>query len=193
VRSPTQHKFRHYRSDPDGRGDVLIWAQSGTKTMYEADGQHDQIFRGSKQELEVINSALWTANALADEGEADILDVYFDVAVLKTNFYLGLSQSTPVEASTLASITEKAVTLGYARKVLARGTAWTAPTAATGTTSDTVTYTSSGTWPSPVTDCFLTDVSSGTAGVFIAWAVLSAPRSLLNLDTLDNDITVSLE
>lgn len=188
----TQHKFRHYRPDPDGRGDVLIWAQSGDKTMYEADGQHGQIFRGSKLENEIIHDSLWTPNALADEGEVDILDVYFDIAALHTNFYLGLSESTPVEASTLASITEKAVTLGYARKVVARGSAWTAPTAGGGTTSDTVTYTASGTW-NAVTDCFLTDVSSGTSGTFIAWAVLSATRSLLNLDTLDNDITVSME
>ena len=193
MRSPTAHKFRHYRPDPDGQGDVLLWAQSADKTMYEADGEHDQIFRGSKEELEVINDALWTPNALADEGEVDILDTYFDTAALKTNFYLGLSESTPVEASTLASITEKSIAMGYGRKILARGTTWTAPTHAGGTTSDTVTYTSTGTWPNPVTDCFLTDVATGTAGVFIAWAVLSASRSLLNLDTLDNDITVTLE
>ena len=104
MRSPTAHKFRHYRPDPDGQGDVLLWAQSADKTMYEADGEHDQIFRGRQEELEVINDALWTPNALADEGEVDILDTYFDTAALKTNFYLGLSQSTPVEASTLASM-----------------------------------------------------------------------------------------
>jgi len=192
VRSPTQYKFRHYRPDPDGQGDVLLYASNGKDTLLDADGENDQIFRGSKQELEVINDALWTPNALADEGEIDILNVYFDIQAVRTNFYLGLTTTLPVEADTLATIDEHTVTLGYSRKVVARGSAWTAPTAGGGTTSDTVTWTSSGTWTA-VTDLFLTTVASGTTEEFVAWASLSATRSLLNLDTLDADMTVSLE
>jgi hypothetical protein len=192
VRSPTQYKFRHYRPDPDGQGDVLLWASNGRDTLVEANGVDDQIFRGSKQELEVINDALWTPNALADEGEVDILNVYFDIQAVRTNFYLGLTTAAPSEASTLASISEHSVSLGYSRKVVARGTAWTAPTAGGGTTSDTVTWTATGTWTT-VTDLFLTTVASGTTEEFVAWAALSASRSLLNNDTLDADMTVSLE
>jgi len=192
VRSPTQYKFRHYRPDPDGQGDVLVWASNGIDDLYNSDGEHGQIFRGSKQENEVINDALWTPNALADEGEVDILNVYFDVQAVRTNFYLGLTTAAPGEASTLATISEHAASNGYARKVVARGSAWTAPTAGAGTTSSTVTWTATGTWTT-VTDLFLTTVITGTAEEFIAWAALSASRSLLNLDTLDADMTVSLE
>ena len=188
----TKYKIRHYRPDPDGLGDVLLFAQSADKTMYQGDGENDQIFRGSKDEIEIRNDALWTPNALADEGEVDILSVYFDAVAVRTNFYLGLTTTLPVEADTLAAIDEHPVQDGYSRKVVARGSAWTLPTAGGGTTSDTVTWTATATWTA-VTDLFLTDGASGTSNEFLAWATLSATRSLLNLDTLDADMTVSLE
>lgn len=189
MRSPTAYKFRHYRLDESGQR-KLIWASHGRDNSFTL-RENELIIAGSDLDREVREAQNWGRNALADEGEIDILAVYFDIIAVRTNFYIGLAEATPGETSTLASISEAAGS-GYAREVVARGSAWTAPTAAGGTTSDTVTFTATGTWTA-VTDCFLTEVVSGTSGEFIAWSALSVSRTLVDTDTLDVDITVTLE
>ena len=74
-KSPTHWKFRHTSLGPDGRR-YLIWASDGPKHSEEI--PLGEVPIGSRAELEIVNSQLWTPNTLADEGEKDILDVYFD-------------------------------------------------------------------------------------------------------------------
>jgi hypothetical protein len=81
---------------------------------------------------------------------------------------------------------------GYARIQVDRGTDWSAPTAGGGTSTGTKTFNATATWSALNSMVVGTDVS-GTAGLHIAWVDLSATRSLVNGDSLDVDLTVTLE
>src|SRR5215207_6145996 len=85
LRSPTAYRFRHYSAERGG----LVWA-SGIGDVDPAD------------EADVLAEQAVTFNAIADEGESDILGVYFRDATEPSNFFLRLSNSTPVETSTLS-------------------------------------------------------------------------------------------
>lgn len=186
----TKYKFRHYTPHPDGIGDVLVWASDGPGRCEEfgLDGP----LKGSLGDLDVIQSQLWTPNALADEGEKDILDVYFDDVAVRSNLYGRLYNDTPVETDTLSTLTNEVSGTGYAAVTFARGTDWSDPTLDSGdmqTTSTTKTFTASGTW-SAATYIILSTVASGTSGLLIAYSALSATRTLGNGDSLDVSFSV---
>lgn len=183
----TQYKFRHYTPDPDGGADLLLWASDGPGRSEDIT---DPIRRGSDADFDLIGSQLWTPNALTDEGEIDMLDVYFEDQAVRSTLYFGLTSANPSESSTLASITELAVSNGYARIAVARGTDWSAP-ASGSTTSVTKQFSASGTWTG-ATDLFICTSASGTSGLFIAFSALSQTRTLGNGDTLDVSMAVSL-
>jgi hypothetical protein len=200
VRSPTSYKFRHYGKNPDpqGDGDVLLWASNGRDSIFPTAGE--LIIKGSETDLEVKHSQLWTPNALADEGEIDILDVYFEDQAVRATLYLRLYNSaTTAEADTLTTIeaigSGEESAGGYGNIAVARGTDWTAPTAPGGTTTPATgshTFNATATWAA-VQSMVLATVATGAAGLHIAWVNLSASRSLVNGDSLDTDLTVSLE
>ena len=189
MRSPTRYKFRHYRPDGDGVS-RLIWASDGPGRSESLDGS---IVKGSVEDLEVIGSQLWTPNALANEGEVDILDVYFDDQAVRTTLYFRLYNDTPAETDTMGTLSGEVSGTGYLGIAVARGTDWGAPAHDTGTTSTTKTFTGgAGGW-SAATQLVLSTDQSGSTGLFIAWAPLSATRTLAENDTLDVSMTVSME
>lgn len=190
-RSATAYKFRHYQKHESGL-DRLVWASMGHGDYIDLSDQ--EVFRGSKRDLEIINDAPWNGNALADEGEVDILDVYFDTQAVRANTYFALLSAAPGETTTMATMSEIETpgTSGYNRIAVARGTDWGAPTAGGGTTSTTKQFAATGAWTA-ATDLALVTALTGTAGLFIAWSALSQTRTLGNGDTLDVSMTVSAE
>lgn len=179
VISFTEWKFKHERAGE------LIWA-SGLGEL--------AIPVGSDEYFEALGDQLWTPNALADEGEEIMLDVFFRGASLPASHYVGLVAGSPAETTTLATMTEVSGT-GYARIALAKNsTDW--PTLALDTgdfqaVSLGKVFTASGTWTG-ATNSFLTGAASGTSGDFIAYAPLGATRTLISSDTLTVTTRVKL-
>lgn len=189
FRGHTAYKFRHYTPDPESGLHKLAWASDGLDDSIDLRGE--KILRGSVSEKELIEAQSLSLNALADEGEVDILDVYFDDQAVRTTLYFGLTSVAPSETSTLTTLTELTVANNYARIAVTRGTDWGAPTAGGGTASTTKQFSATGAWTG-ATDLFLGTTASG-AGLLIAYAALSQTRTLGNGDTLDVDMTVTLE
>ena len=143
----------------------------------------------------------WTPNALTDEGEIQILDVYFANRNQPAgDFYMGLGTNgqtgttfppTLADTNTLANITELTGT-SYARIATARAitTGWTL--AGSTMTTVTKTFTAGGTWTAG-RFAFLCDVASGTAGKLICTTALSVERLLVVSDQLNVSIAVSLD
>lgn len=186
----TAYKFRHWKIDPETGLRVLDWASAGKDDSLDL--RNELIVKGSPAELEVIEAQDWTLNALADEGEEDILNVYFDTQAVRANLYFRLYNDTPAEGDTLASLTGEVTGTGYTGIAVARGTDWSAPDAATGTSTGTKTFTAGGSW-SAATQLILATAQTGTSGLLIAYAALSQTRTLGNGDTLDVTMTVTLE
>lgn len=193
MKSPTSYKFRHYGKNPDptADGDVLLWASNGRDSIFPR--TDELIVKGGADDLAIRNDGLWTPNALANEGEEDILDVYFDTQAVRTSLYLRLyTDAALAETDTLATATGEESGSGYGAITCTRGTDWTAPDHSTGTVLSTKTFNATGTW-SALNSMILATVGTGTSGLLIAWVDLSATRSLVNGDSLDVDLTVTLE
>ena len=187
---PTKYKFRHYGKNPDG-ADTLLWASDGIGNIFPRVGE--EILKGSLLDLEIRNDQLWTGNALVDEGEVDILDVYFDAQAVRASLFFRLyTDAGLAEADTLATAVGEESGSGYGAITITRGTDWSAPTAGGGTTTVTKTFNATGTW-SALNSLILATVATGTAGLLIAFVNLSATRSLVNGDSLDTDLTVTME
>lgn len=189
----TQLKIRHYRPDPETGVPMLLWAQDGEYGSVDFEG--DGIYQGSAEDLAVIRNQLWTPNALVDEGEIDILDVYFEDQAVRTSLFFRLyADGAIADTDTLATLTNETSGSGYAGITVTRGTDWSAPALDAGdgqTTSVTKTFTATGTWTNAA-ELVLATVASGTAGLFIGFAALSTTRQLENLDTLDVTLAVKL-
>lgn len=136
-------------------------------------------------------------NALADEGEGNMLDTYLRATSSPTTFYLALYNDTPVEADTMADLTGEPSGNGYARQEIERNsTGW--PTLALDSgdfmaTSKQVTFSASGGSWGPVTYMVLTTTASGTAGLLLAYVALSQSRTLQNGETLGCKIKIKLQ
>ena len=188
----TQYKFRHYRPDPEGRGQSLIWAQNADGISEEFN--LGEFIKGSPAELDIRKSQLWTPNNLADEGEGDILDVYFNDQAVRASLFLRLYNDTPIETDTLATLVSETSGTGYGAITVTRDTDWTEPSLDTGdmqTVMSQKTFTATGTW-TDATYMIVATVGTGTAGLLIAYVALSTTRQLENGDTLDVDLTVKL-
>ena len=186
----TRYKFRHYGANPDGR-DVLLWASNGLSSLLPRSGE--VILKGGADDLAIRSDMLWTPNALTDEGEIDILDVYFDAQAVRAALYLRLyTDSGLAEADTLTTAVGEESAGGYGAITVTRGTDWSAPSAAGGTSTVTKTFNATATW-SALNSMVLATVATGDAGLLIAWVDLSATRSLVSGDSLDVDMTVTLE
>ena len=127
-------------------------------------------------------------NILLDEGERNLLDVYFRAANVPTGgFFVGLHSGVIAETDTLAQIVEPSQ-LGYVRKALARNTTdWGAPALDAGdfqSTAVLVAFVAAATW-TQVNRMFLASTSTGAVGSVILEAALSIPRTLASEDTLN--------
>lgn len=150
---------------------------------------------------EVVWVQDWTPNALTDEGEINMLDVYFAARNLPAgDFYMGIGTNgqsgttfppTLADTNTLANITEMAGT-GYARIQTARAITTGFTLAGSTMTSVTKTFTAGGTWAAG-RFVFLCDVASGTAGKLICHAALSVERLLVINDQLNVSVAISLD
>lgn len=127
-------------------------------------------------------------NALADEGEQNILDLYFRAQNTPSGFYLRLFNDTPVETDTLSDLTGEPSGNGYSAQALARNTT-DFPTLALDSgdykvTSKTVTFTASGGTIGAVTYAVLATTSNNT-GKLVAYVALSGSRTLLAGESLN--------
>ena len=194
MRSPTRYQFRHYRPGDDGVS-KMIWASDGpTHSLDIPDG----IVKGSELDFEIQKSQLWTPNELTNEGEIAILEAYFGTGNGPATLYFRLwTASLAADTVTEATAGENTGT-DYATEVtgtaLTKDTSWTTPSAGpTGTLSDTKTFTAGASDWGACTWLALCTTDSGTAGLMVATAALSATRTLLINDTLDVSMQVSLD
>lgn len=177
---PTQARYRHRR------GGSIIWASEV--------GDVD-IALASSDFAALLREQPYTQNALADEGEEDILDVYFRGATAPSNFFLGLVNDTPVETDGLTDLTGEPSGNGYSRQTIpATAVGW--PTLALDSgdfqaDSTVETFTASGGSIGPVTYSFLATTVDNT-GVLVAYVALSTTRTLTDGDSLDVDYNVKL-
>jgi hypothetical protein len=120
-------------------------------------------------------------NALADEGELDLLNVYLREQAHKTK-YLCLLGGTPSDTTTMATMTEAQTpgSGGYARQqVLAAD--WSAPGLVggdeqTAAAQKTFGPNSGATWAFSYVG--LVTTATGTAGLFLSYVATSAARSI---------------
>ena len=144
---------------------------------------------GLPDEVEVVH------NALLDEGERNVLDVYFRNNLAPANFFLGLHSGALAETHTLTNVVEPSQS-GYARQQIARNTTdWGAPALDAGdykTTASQESFAAAATW-TPVNECFLASTSGGTSGSVILSAALSTFRSLVSGDTLNVTLSVKAQ
>lgn len=179
---PTEFRYLHRR------GGKIIWASSiGDLDIIEGSGDH----------FALLAEQPFTENALADEGEENILDVYFRAATAPTTFYLGLLNSTPTDTTTLATMTAEPSGNGYSRQQIERNsTGW--PTLALDggdfrAVASVETFTAAGGTIGPVTYAFLcTNAATGTSGKFLVYNALSSSRTLNDGDSLDVTMRVKL-
>ncbi len=182
----TRARFRHYR-----RGD-LLWASG----MGEPGGETFEpgLKRGGFADLALQRHQLFHSNALADEGEGDILDVYFNNQAVRASLFLRLYDDTGVETDTLATILNEVAESGYAAITVTRDTDWTEPALDAGdmqTVMTQKTFNATGTWD-PAVSMIVATVGTGTSGLLIAFVALSATRNLVSGDSLDVDLTIKL-
>lgn len=149
---------------------------------------HFELKRGEHgRSLGLEDESWYVHNALLDEGERNVLDVYFRANLVPAGpFFLGLHSGSLAETATLANVVEPSQ-LGYARQSIARSTAgW--PTLALDAgdfqaESAQVVFTALAAW-TPVNKMFLCSSSAGSVGSVILEADLSTVRALVSQDTL---------
>jgi hypothetical protein len=152
-------------------------------------------FRHFDGEGNLLYEELGVENALLDEGEQMVLDVFLRGATAVSSFYLGLCNSTPGETDTLNTLSNEASGNGYARIAIEHSNVgW--PTLALDSgdfmaTSKTVSFLATSNSIGPVTSAFLC-TSSDNTGKLIATAALSTTRTLANTDTLQVTYRVKL-
>jgi hypothetical protein len=195
ITSLTRQRHRHYTSDPDTGERYLLWGGGGV-----GDGLF--IREGSAEHREALMDQGWAENALMDEGEDNILAVYFQAATAPTTFYLGLIESDPAnEQETFATvIVNESAGGGYARQQITRdGTGWpTGPVtggAGREITSTTETFgpATGSAWTAVVSTFLCTNDASGSAtGEILNYTALSVSRTLQVGDSLDTDLTLNL-
>jgi len=186
---PTQYKFAHHGLHPATGVRALLWASTVGDLVEQ--GLYAPV--GSTLEADLLAEREWEPNDLVNEGEQDILAVYFRGATPSANLFFRLFNDTPVEADTLTDLTGEVTGTGYAAISLSRNTT-DFPTLALDTgdfmvTSATKTFTAGGSW-SVATHLVLGTTADNT-GKFIAFRALSTPRTLVASDTLA--VTFSLK
>lgn len=127
-------------------------------------------------------------NSLSNEGQQDMLNVYFRGGTAPAQFYFRLCNDTPVKTDTLANITGEPTTNGYAPQLVERNNVGWPTLAIDGTdymaTSKQVTFQATDVpgW-GPVTHLYMASTSDNT-GKHIAFRALSQSRVLANGESL---------
>jgi hypothetical protein len=136
-------------------------------------------------------------NALADEGEENILNSYLRATSSPTTFYLALFNDTPIETDSMDDLTGEPGTNHYERQEITRdATGW--PTLALDSgdfmaTSKQVVFDATGGPWGPVIYMVLTTTLSGTAGLLLSYVALSQSRTLLEDETLGCKMKIKLQ
>ena len=184
----TTYQFAHHRTVDGER--CLIWGNGIGELLVPVT---------SPEYAEALMDRSWQHNALANEGEQEILETYFRATAKQTNLYGRLYNATPTETSTLATIGTETAGTGYGGLTFVVGNTDFPTSALTGgggtdwkVTSAVKTFTAgAGGWTA-ATNFVLATVASGTAGKHIAWTALTATRTLAASDTLDVSIAIEL-
>jgi hypothetical protein len=182
----TLHRARHWsRPDPEGPR-RLLWASM----LGEMSG--DGISEDSRLLLpRLLRSQRWIANELSDLGEQRILEITFRNATEITTFYYRLYNDTLVDTDTLATAANEMSMTGYPGTNDLTQDSTGFPTSALDSgdwavTGRTRTWTNTGGSASTsVNTLVLASAASGTTGDLLAWAALSATRTLQVNDSLD--------
>lgn len=158
------------------------WVGEWTFTVYNTDGS--------------IKDSWKQYNALADEGEKDILDIVFRDASEPSSFYVRLFNDTPVETDTLADLTGEVTGGGYTAQPLARNNT-DFPTLALNSgdyqlTSKSVTFTATGSNFSTATYAVLATTTNNT-GKLYAYVALSTTFNLLDGQGLSIVFNIKLQ
>lgn len=180
--SPTYWRYQHRTAD--GR---VLWLSGIGDVDLEV---------GSPEHVEALADQMFTPNALADEGEQSMLDVYFRGATAPTAFYIALYNDTPVDTDTMASLAGEPSGSGYARQLVERSNTGF-PTLALDSgdfraVSSVETFTASGGSIGPVTHACLVTAATGTGGLHIAYNALSTSRTLASGESLDVTYRIKL-
>lgn len=135
-------------------------------------------------------------NALTDEGEQQILDVYLRGATPPTDFYVGLTGMAGIaETTTLALLTTEPTETGYARIQVTRdNVGWPNLALDAGdfmATSKIMSFEAGATWTA-VDKAFMS-TSSDNTGKLISFAALSTTRTLVINDVLEVTYKVKLQ
>ena len=139
-------------------------------------------------------------NALANEGEYSILDSYLRAGTAPTTFYFRLYNATPTLTSTLSTLasSEPATANGYApasQSITRDATGWPTLSLVSShykATSKNVVITASGGTVGPVTYAAIA-TSSDNTGKLVAYAALSATRTLQSGDSLTLSYSIGLQ
>ena len=187
---PTAWKFRHWGAPETGTNGPkrLQWhsgfGDSGQEFGVKGPLSTDSII------AEMWNDAAATLNNLGDEGEIDMLAVYFDAQAVRANLYVRGYNDTVIESDTQATITGEVSGTGYTALDYVRNTDWT-PSTNTVVGAEKTWTAGAGGWTA-MTDITLNTTASGTAGLLIAYVALSATRTLAASETLDLTPTVTM-
>lgn len=142
----------------------------------------------------------WTMeNALADEGEQNLLDSYFRSQNTPSSFYVRLFNDTPVETDTLADLQNEASGNGYSPIQLTRNTT-DFPTLALDTgdyqvTSKQITFSATGgaiPTSGSITYAVLATTSDNT-GKLIAYVAFPNARTLADGESLKITFKIKLQ
>ena len=163
----TRYKFRHLR---DGR---VIWA-SGLGELDEPETP------------ELVRAQPWQLNALVNEGEQDLLSVYFLAQAVRTTLYLGLVNDTIAETDGLTDLLGEPSGNGYARQAVTRDTDWTGgfDSGDYRVVTAQKTFTASGGAWTAVNELILATTADNT-GLLLAHSALSVSRTLQDGDSLN--------
>lgn len=137
----------------------------------------------------------WQLNTLADEGEGSVLDVYLGEAAHPTK-YLTMLTAAPAETTTMATMTERALTNGFARIQIAN-TDWAAKTLNAGDFQRTAAEKTFGPvttadWTG-LTHAALVTTATGTAGLFLLYVALSATTTVAVGQSFKYTLTVKAQ
>jgi hypothetical protein len=178
---PTAWKFRQW-SAPERDGlRRLRWASS-----------LGEFHRGPKETdlviPELFEEQVAIVNNLTDQGENDMVRVYFGNQAVRASLFMRAYNDTLVESDTLSTATNEVSGTGYAALTYTRNTDWSVTgSVATGATK---VWTAGGAW-TPMTFVALATVGTGTGGLMINYVPLSATRTLAASETLDVTPTVT--
>jgi len=187
---PTAWKFRHWNAPETGtNGPKRLQWHSGFGLAGWEFGEKGPLSTDAII-AEMWNDSQTLLNNLADEGEIDMLAVYFDAQAVRANLYVRGYNDTIVESDTQASSASEVSGTGYAALDYVRNTDWT-PSTNTVVGAEKTWTAGAGGWTA-MTDVTISTTATGTAGKQIAFVALSATRTLADGETLDLTPTVTM-